>query len=186
MYIKGVEREREYLKNNLKKSCLLEEKVIYLSIKKINKKNMKKLGKKELEIVINEISNEVCKIKKEKLVKEFEGSEKGKKMRELESSIKSMLEEVNKNVEELRKLEEGYCKEFLNGKGYGKLDLRVGNEFGYGKLGVEVRIGEGYKNGFSFFGSDVRREVERELILEGLRGEFDLDEVMKKMIEKFS
>jgi hypothetical protein len=147
---------------------------------------MKKLGKKELEIVINEISNEVCKIKKEKLVKEFEGSEKGKKMRELESSVKGMLEEVNKNVEELRKLEEGYCKEFLNGRGYGLLDLKVGNKVEYGKFGIEVVVGDGYVGYFSFLGSDIKREVEKELILEGLRGEFDLDEVMKKMIEKFS
>jgi hypothetical protein len=147
---------------------------------------MKKLGKKELEIVINEISNEVCKIKKEKLVKEFEGNEKGKRMRELESSVKSMLVEVNKNVEELRELEKSYWSEFFGGKGYGKLDLKVGNKIEYGKFGIEVVVGDGYVGGFSFYGSDIKREVERELILEGLRGEFDLDEVMKKMIEKFS
>ncbi len=147
---------------------------------------MKKLGKRELEIVINEVSNEICKIKKEKLVKEFEGSEKGKRMRELESSVKSMLVEVNKNVEELRELEKSYCKEFFGGRGFGLLNLKVDNKVEYGKFGIEVVVGDGYGSGISYLGSDIKREVERELVLEGLRGEFDLDEVMKKMIEKFS
>jgi hypothetical protein len=37
---------------------------------------MKKLGKKELEIVVGEVSKEICKVKKEKLVEKFESSEK--------------------------------------------------------------------------------------------------------------
>ena len=72
---------------------------------------MKKLGKKELEIVVNEISKEICKIKKEKLVSEFESSEEGKKMRELESSIESVLVGVNESLLELKELKEKYSNE---------------------------------------------------------------------------
>ena len=43
---------------------------------------MKKLGKKELEIVVGEVSREICKVKKEKLIEKFESSEEGKKVKE--------------------------------------------------------------------------------------------------------
>ena len=32
---------------------------------------MKKLGKKELEIVVGEVSREICKVKKEKLIEKY-------------------------------------------------------------------------------------------------------------------
>ena len=52
---------------------------------------MKKLGKKELEIVVEEVSREICKVKKERLVEKFESSEEGKKVRELEKFINDGL-----------------------------------------------------------------------------------------------
>jgi hypothetical protein len=72
---------------------------------------MKKLGKKELEIVVNEISKEIGKIKKEKLVNDFESSDEGKRMRELESSIKKVLVGVNEELMELRELKEKFSNE---------------------------------------------------------------------------
>lgn len=147
---------------------------------------MKKLGKKELEIVVNEIGGRICEIKKEKWVNEFEGSEEGKRMRELEKGIKERLVSVNEDISELLKLEKEFISKNLEGSGYGYLDVKVDERVGWKKLGVDVRVGEGiYISSFGI-GGDIKNKVERELILEGLKGEFDLDEVMKRMIEKFS
>ena len=148
---------------------------------------MKKLGKKELEIVVNEISKEICKIKKGKLVSEFEGSEEGKRMKELESSIESKLVGVNKELMELRELKEKFGNEKLGGSSFRLLDLVEKKSVNFGSgFEVEIKIGEDYESNYGGEVSKIRNNVERELILEGLKGEFDLNELMKKMIEKFS
>ena len=148
---------------------------------------MKKLGKKELEIVVNEISKEICKIKKGKLVSEFEGSEEGKRMKELESSIESKLVGVNKELMELRELKEKFGNEKLGGSSFRLLDLVEKKSVNFGSgFGVEIKIGEDYESNYGSEVSRIKNNVERELILEGLKGEFDLNELMKKMIEKFS
>jgi hypothetical protein len=148
---------------------------------------MKKLGKKELEIVVNEISKEICKIKKEKLVSEFESSEEGKKMRELESSIESVLVGVNESLLELKELKEKYSNEKLGGRGWRLLDLDENRSVNVlSGFGVRIKVGEEYNSSYGNVVSGIRNDVEKELILEGLKGEFDLNEMMKRMIEKFS
>ena len=148
---------------------------------------MKKLGKKELEIVVGEISKEIGKIKKEKLVNEFESSEEGKRMRELESSIKKVLVGVNEELMELRELKEKFSNEKLGGRRFRLLDLEEEKSVNFRNgFGVKVKIGEEYNSNYGNVFSGIRNDVERELILEGLKGEFDLNEVMKRMIEKFS
>jgi hypothetical protein len=148
---------------------------------------MKKLGKKELEIVVNEISKEICKIKKGKLISEFEGSEEGKRMKELESSIEGKLVGVNKELMELRELKEKFGNEKLGGRSFRLLDLEEKKSVNFGSgFGVVIKIGEDYESNYGSVVSGIRDNVERELILEGLKGEFDLNEIMKRMIEKFS
>jgi hypothetical protein len=148
---------------------------------------MKKLGKKELEIVVNEISKEIGKIKKEKLVNEFESSDEGKRMRELESSIKKVLEVVNEDLVELKGLRDKFSNERLGGEFWRLLDLVEDKSVNVkGGFGVRIKIGEEYGCSYGSVVSGIRNNVERELILEGLKGEFDLNEVMKRMIEKFS
>ena len=148
---------------------------------------MKKLGKKELEIVVNEISKEICKIKKEKLVSEFESSEEGKKMRELESNIESVLVGVNESLLELKELKEKYSNEKLGGRGWRLLDLDENRSVNVlSGFGVRIKVGEEYNSSYGNVVSGIRNDVEKELILEGLKGEFDLNEMMKRMIEKFS
>ena len=148
---------------------------------------MKKLGKKELEIVVNEISKEIGRIKKEKLVSEFESSEEGKKMRELESSIESVLVGVNESLLELKELKEKYSNEKLGGRGWRLLDLDENRSVNVlSGFGVRIKVGEEYNSSYGNVVSGIRNNVEKELILEGLKGEFDLNEMMKRMIEKFS
>ena len=146
---------------------------------------MKKLGKKELEIVVGEVSKEICKVKKEKLVEKFESSEEGKKVRELEKLINDRLVEINEKLKELKESKEKFESKELNGSSWGLLDLEV--ESGrFKEWSVDVVVGKDYDSGFSGVRRGIESKVERELILEGLKGEFDLNELIKSMIEKFS
>ena len=52
--------------------------------------------------------------------------------------------------------------------------------------GVVIKIGEDYESNYGGEVRSISNNVEKELILEGLKGEFDLNEMMKRMIEKFS
>ena len=146
---------------------------------------MKKLGKKELEIVVGEVSKEIGKVKKEKLVEKFESREEGKGIRELENLINESLVEVNVNLNKLKELKEVFEKRELEGFGYGLLDLEV-EKGRFKDWGVDIKVGRDYNGGYSSSRNKINEEVERELILEGLKGEFDLNELIKRMIEKFS
>jgi hypothetical protein len=146
---------------------------------------MKKLGKKELEIVVGEVSKEICKVKKEKLIEKFESSEEGKGIRELENLINESLVEVNVNLNKLKELKEVFENRELGGFGYGLLDLEV-EKGRFKDWGVDIKVGRDYNGGYSSSRNKINEEVERELILEGLKGEFDLNELIKRMIEKFS
>ena len=146
---------------------------------------MKKLGKKELVIVVGEVSKEICKVKKEKLIEKFESSEEGKGIRKLENLINESLVEVNVNLNKLKELKEVFEKRELEGFGYGLLDLEV-EKGRFKDWGVDIKVGRDYNGGYSSSRNKINEEVERELILEGLKGEFDLNELIKRMIEKFS
>jgi hypothetical protein len=146
---------------------------------------MKKLGKKELEIVVGEVSKEICKVKKEKLIEKFESSEEGKEIRKLENLINESLVEVNVNLNKLKGLKEVFENRELGGFGYGLLDLEV-EKGRFKDWGVDIKVGRDYNGGYSSSRNRINEEVERELILEGLKGEFDLNELIKRMIEKFS
>ena len=150
-----------------------------------SKKERKKERKKELEIVVGEVSKEICKVKKEKLVEKFESSEEGKKVRELEKLINDRLVEINEKLKELKESKEKFESKELNGSSWGLLDLEV--ESGrFKEWSVDVVVGKDYDSGFSGVRRGIESKVERELILEGLKGEFDLNELIKSMIEKFS
>jgi hypothetical protein len=146
---------------------------------------MKKLGKKELEIVVGEVSKEICKVKKERLIEKFESSEEGKGIRKLENLINESLVEVNVNLNKLKGLKEVFENRELGGFGYGLLDLEV-EKGRFKDWGVDIKVGRDYNGGYSSSRNKINEEVERELILEGLKGEFDLNELIKRMIEKFS
>ena len=130
---------------------------------------MKKLGKKELEIVVGEVSKEICKVKKEKLIEKFESSEEGKGIRKLENLINESLVEVNVNLNKLKGLKEVFENRELGGFGYGLLDLEV-EKGRFKDWGVDIKVGRDYNGGYSSSRNKINEEVERELILEGLKG----------------
>jgi hypothetical protein len=134
---------------------------------------------------VGEISKEICKVKKEKLIEKFESSEEGKGIRKLENLINERMVEVNVNLNKLKELKEVFENRELGGFGYGLLDLEVENGR-FKNWEVVIKVGRDYNGGYSSSRNRINEEVEKELILEGLKGEFDLNELIKRMIEKFS
>jgi hypothetical protein len=119
------------------------------------------------------------------LIEKFESSEEGKGIRKLENLINESLVEVNVNLNKLKGLKEVFENRELGGFGYGLLDLEV-EKGRFKDWGVDIKVGRDYNGGYSSSRNKINEEVERELILEGLKGEFDLNELIKRMIEKFS
>ena len=56
----------------------------------------------------------------------------------------------------------------------------------YKEWRVNVVVGRDYDNGYSGEVRSIESKVEKDLILEGLKGEFDLNEMIKSMVEKYS
>lgn len=146
---------------------------------------MKKLGKKELEIVVGEVSKEICKVKKEKLVKKFESSEEGKRVIELVSLINEGLIGINEKLKELKEEKGKFDSRELGDRSYGLLDLEI-EDGRFNKWKVEVKVGRDYDCRYNSLVREIESKVEKDLILEGLKGEFDLNEMIKSMVEKYS
>jgi iron only hydrogenase large subunit-like protein len=108
-------------------------------------------------------------------------------MRELEEGIKKELVGVNEDLEVMKELRDKFSKEKLGGVFWRLLDLEENRSVVVkGGFSVRIKVGEEYGCSYGSVVSGIRNDVEKELILEGLKGEFDLNEMMKRMIEKFS
>ena len=103
----------------------------------------------------------------------------------MENLINESLVEVNVNLNKLKELKEVFESRELGGFGYGLLDLEV-EKGKFKDWGVDIKVGRDYSGGYSSSRNRINEDVEKELILEGLKGEFDLNEMIKRMIEKFS
>ncbi len=103
----------------------------------------------------------------------------------MENLINERMVEVNVNLNKLKELKEVFENRELGGFGYGLLDLEVENGR-FKNWEVVIKVGRDYNGGYSSSRNRINEEVEKELILEGLKGEFDLNELIKRMIEKFS
>ena len=93
--------------------------------------------------------------------------------------------EINEKLKELKESKEKFESKELNGSSWGLLDVDV--EIGkFKEWSVRVIVGKDYDSSFGSERRSVSDKVERDLILEGLKGEFDLSEMIKSMVEKYS
>jgi len=137
---------------------------------------MKKLSKKELEIVVEEIVGKIKEIGVERELKEFNESEEGKE-------ILKGIEEVNLLIKECKEKKKE-LEDLFNESKWGKVKfddmvLCLNSSMSMGEVNVSERWGYG-KN------YELSKNIEKEIILGGIKEGFDLDKLIKELVEKFS
>ena len=137
---------------------------------------MKKLSKKELEIVVEEIVGKIKEIGVEREFKEFNESEEGKE-------ILKGIEEVNLLIKECKEKKKE-LEDLFNKSKWGKVKfddmvLCLNSNLSMG----EVNVGERWGYGRNY---ELSKNIEKEIILGGIKEGFDLDKLIKELVEKFS
>ena len=137
---------------------------------------MKKLSKKELEIVVEDI---VGKIKKNGVEREFEKfneSEEGKE-------ILKKIEEVNLLIKECKgkkkELDDLFEKSEWGKVKFDDMVLCLNSNISMGNVSIGERWG--YSRSY-----ELNKSIEKEIILGGIKENFDLDKLIEELVEKFS
>ena len=137
---------------------------------------MKKLSKKELEIVVEEIVGKIKKNGVEREFKKFNESEEGKEILEKIEEVNLLIKECKGKKKELddlfEKSEWGKVK-------FDDMVVCLNNNISMG----DVSIGErwGYSRSY-----ELNKSIEKEIILGGIKENFDLDKLIEELVEKFS
>jgi hypothetical protein len=136
---------------------------------------MKKLSRIELDVVVNEVVNSIKLIEKNKSKELFNKNEnkdlflsKVKEIEELENKLELLNNEINKiekkfNEDNLRVFYNSKNRRYNNNNEVYSLSLLDGNGGDYGL----------YKN------------IEKEIILNGINSEFDIKKFIEELVEKF-
>jgi hypothetical protein len=136
---------------------------------------MKKLSRIELDVVVNEVVNSIKLIEKNKSKELFNKNEnkdlflsKVKEIEELENKLELLNNEINEiekkfNEDNLRVFYNSKNRRYNNNNEVYSLSLLDGNGGDYGL----------YKN------------IEKEIILNGINSEFDIKKFIEELVEKF-
>jgi hypothetical protein len=136
---------------------------------------MKKLSRIELDVVVNEVVNSIKLIEKNKSKELFDKNEnkdlflsKVKEIEELEDKLELLNNEINKiekkfNEDNLRVFYNSKNRRYNNNNEVYSLSLLDGNGGDYG----------------------LYKEIEKEIILNGINSEFDIKKFIEELVEKF-
>ena len=137
---------------------------------------MKKLSKIELDVVVNEVINNIKGIEKNKCEELFDKSEnkelflsKVKEIEELEDKLDLLKDEV-REIE--NKFKEDNLRVFFNFSN----NRYYGNE----KKSFVINLLDGKGNEYGLY-----KEIEKEIILNGISSEFDIKKFIEELVEKF-
>jgi len=135
---------------------------------------MKKLSKIELDVVVNEVINNIKKIEGNKSKELFDKNEnkdlflsKVKEIEELEDKLELLNDEIRKLE---KKFNEDNLRVFYNSKN------RRYNE--NKSFSLSLLNGKGSEYG-------LYKEIEKEIILNGINSEFDIKKFIEELVEKF-
>ena len=137
---------------------------------------MKKLSKIELDVVVNEVVNSIKLIEENKSKELFDKSEnkdlflsKVKEIEELEDKLDLLKNEI-REIE--NKFKEDNLRVFFNSSN----NRNYGNE--KKSFGISLLGGRGYEYG-------LYKNIEKEIILNGISSEFDINKFIEELVEKF-
>jgi len=136
---------------------------------------MKKLSKIELDVVVNEVINNIKGIEKNKCEELFDKSEnkdlflsKVKEIEELEDKLDLLKNEI-REIE--NKFKEDNLRVFFSNR-----NNRYGNE----KKSFSLSLLDGKCNEYGLY-----KNIEKEIILNGIDSEFDIKKFIEELVEKF-
>lgn len=135
---------------------------------------MKKLSKIELDVVVNEVINNIKGIEKNKCEELFDKSENKdlflSKVREIEE-LEDKVELLNKEIREIEnKFKEDNLRVFFSNK----------NNRYNSKKSFSISLLDGKSNEYGLY-----KEIEKEIILNGINSEFDIKKFIEELVEKF-
>ena len=137
---------------------------------------MKKLSKIELDVVVNEVINNIKGIEKNKSKELFDKNEnkdlflsKVKEIEELEDKLELLNNEINK-IE--KKFNEDNLRIYFNNRN----NRNYGNE----NKSYSLSLLDGKGNEYGLY-----KEIEKEIILNGINSEFDIKKFIEELVEKF-
>lgn len=135
---------------------------------------MKKLSKIELDVVVNEVINNIKKIEGNKSKELFDKNEnkdlflsKVKEIEELEDKLELLNDEIRKLE---KKFNEDNLRVFYNSK-----NRRYNNNESFS---LSLLNGKGSEYG-------LYKEIEKDIILNGINSEFDIKKFIEELVEKF-
>ena len=137
---------------------------------------MKKLSKVELDVVVNEVVNGI-KLIEENKVKEIFNKSKNKdlflnKVKEIEE-LEDKLDLLKNEIREIEnKFKEDNLRVFFNSN----------NNRNYGNVNKSFIISliDGNSNSYSLY-----KDIEKEIVLNGISSEFDIKKFIEELVEKF-
>jgi len=136
---------------------------------------MKKLSKIELDVVVNEVINNIKLIEENKSKELFDKSEnkdlflsKVKEIEELEDKVDLLKNEI-REIE--NKFKEDNLRVFFSNR-----NNRYGNE----KKSFSLSLLDGKGNEYGLY-----KNIEKEIILNGIESEFDIKKFIEELVEKF-
>ena len=135
---------------------------------------MKKLSKIELDVVVNEVINNIKVIEENKSEELFDKNEnkdlflsKVKEIEELEDKVELLKNEV-REIE--NKFKEDNLRVFFSSK----------NNRYNSKKSFSISLLDGKGNEYGLY-----KEIEKEIILNGISSEFDIKKFIEELVEKF-
>ena len=135
---------------------------------------MKKLSKIELDVVINEVINNIRGIEKNKSEELFDKNENKdlflSKVKEIEE-LEDKVELLNKEIREIEnKFKEDNLRVFFSSK----------NNRYNSKKSFSISLLDGKSNEYGLY-----KEIEKDIILNGINSEFDIKKFIEELVEKF-
>jgi hypothetical protein len=137
---------------------------------------MKKLSRIELDVVVNEVINNIKGIEKNKCEELFDKNEnkdlflsKVKEIEELEDKLDLLKDEI-REIE--NKFKEDNLKIYFNSRS----NRFIGSE----NKSFNISLLGGKGNNYGLY-----KEIEKEIILNGINSEFDVKKFIEELVEKF-
>ena len=137
---------------------------------------MKKLSKIELDVVVSEVVNGIRLIEKNKSEELFNKSENKDLFLNKVSEIEELENKVSKLKEEIREIENKFKEDNL------RVFFNSNNNRNYGNVNKSFIISliDGNSNSYSLY-----KDIEKEIVLNGISSEFDIKKFIEELVEKF-